>query len=67
MHTAEQLVPEPRSFEVQTKTEKLKKYKSQCTAQIPAEMIQAQGITHALYSKIHKRTKSIWNNEKFPD
>jgi hypothetical protein len=39
MPTAEPLVPEPSSFEVEIGTEKLKRYKSPGTDQIPAEII----------------------------
>jgi hypothetical protein len=36
IHTAEPLVPEPSAFEVQLAIEKLKRYKSPGTDQIPA-------------------------------
>jgi hypothetical protein len=42
MHMAEPLVTEPRSFEVETATETLKKYKSSATDEIPAEIIKAR-------------------------
>jgi hypothetical protein len=58
VHTAEQLVPEPNSFEVEIAIEKLKRYKSQDIDQILAELIQAGGNTSC--SKIHK-LNSIWN------
>jgi hypothetical protein len=44
--TAEPLVPEPSSSEVKIATEKLKRYKSPGTDQIPAELIQAVGGEH---------------------
>jgi hypothetical protein len=50
IHTAESLVPEPSSSEVEIAIEKLKKYKSPGTGQIPAELIQAEGIHYALRS-----------------
>jgi hypothetical protein len=43
----------------------LKKYKSPCSEQIPAELIQARNET--LQSKIHKLINSVWNKEELPD
>jgi hypothetical protein len=43
IHTAEPLVPEPSSTEVEIAIEKLKSYKSPGIDQIPAELIQAGG------------------------
>jgi hypothetical protein len=43
----------------------LKKYKSQGSDQILAEVIKAGCET--LLSAIHKLIKSIWNKEEFPD
>jgi hypothetical protein len=40
-HTAEPLSPQPSLFEVKISIEKLKKYKSPGSDQIPAELIQA--------------------------
>jgi hypothetical protein len=57
IHTAEPLVPEPSPFEVEIAIEKLKRYKSPGSGEIPAELIQAGG--EILYSKIHKLIKSI--------
>jgi hypothetical protein len=54
MHTVEPLVPESSCFE------KLKRYKSLGTDQIPAELIQAGGNT--LRSDIYKVINPIWNN-----
>jgi hypothetical protein len=42
----------------------LKKYKSPCSEQITAELIQAGGET--LLSAIHNIIHSIWNKEKLP-
>jgi hypothetical protein len=66
MHTAEPLVPEPSSFEVDIPVEKLKRYKSPGIDQIPAELIQAVG--NILLSEIYEfiTRNSIWNKEKFP-
>jgi hypothetical protein len=52
IHTAEQLVPDPSSFEIEIAIGKLKRYKSPDIDQIPAELIQAGGNT--LHSEIHK-------------
>jgi hypothetical protein len=57
IHTAEPLVPEPRPSEVEIAIEKLKRYKSPGTDQIPAELIQAAGNT--LRSEIHKLINCI--------
>jgi hypothetical protein len=43
IHTAELLVPEHSSSEVEIAIEKLKSYKSQGIDQIPAELIQVGG------------------------
>jgi len=45
IHTAEPLVPEPSTFEVELATEKPKSYKSPGIDQIPAELIKAGGRT----------------------
>jgi hypothetical protein len=57
IHTAEPLVPDPSTFDVLIAIEKLKRYKSPCIDQIPAELIQAGGNT--LHSEVHKLIKSI--------
>jgi hypothetical protein len=57
IHTAEALVPEPSSSEVEIAIEKLKRYKSPGIDQIPAELIQAGGDT--LRSEIHKLINCI--------
>jgi len=69
MHTAQPLVSEPSSFEVEITTEKSKRYKSPGIDQILAELVQAGGITlHyiTLHSEIHKLINSIWNKEERP-
>jgi hypothetical protein len=61
IHTAQPLVPEP-CFKVEITTEKLKRYKSVGTDQIPPELIQAGDST--LHSKIHQLINSIWDKEE---
>jgi hypothetical protein len=51
VHTAEQLVPDPRRLEVEIAIAKLKKYKSPGSDQIPAELILVGG--EMLLSAIH--------------
>jgi hypothetical protein len=51
IHTAEPLVPERSSSEVEIAIEKLKSYKSPGIDQIPAELIQVAGNT--LHSEIN--------------
>jgi hypothetical protein len=46
-------------------TEKLKKYKSPGSEQIPAELIQAG--SEILLSPIHKLINSVWNTEDLND
>jgi hypothetical protein len=43
IHTTELLVPDPSPFEIKITISKLRRYKSSCTVQIPAELIQAGG------------------------
>jgi hypothetical protein len=64
-HTAEPLVHVPSRLEVEIVIEKLKKYKSPSSDQIPAELIQTGGET--LLSVIHKLINSVWNKEELPD
>jgi hypothetical protein len=47
-----------------TNTERLKRYKSPSSDQIPVEIIQAAGST--LRSVIHKLINSLWNKEELP-
>jgi hypothetical protein len=61
---AEQLVPEPSLFKVETAIGKLKRYKSPCNDRIPAKLIKAGGKT--LCSETHKFIHCIWNNEELP-
>jgi hypothetical protein len=64
MHASEPLVLKPRSFEVETTIEKLKRYKSPGIDQILAEQIEAGGSI--LCYEIHKLNNSIWNKEELP-
>jgi hypothetical protein len=65
VHTAEPLLPGPSCIEVDIAIAKLKKYKSQGSDEIPAELIQAGG--EILLSEIHKLINSVWNKEELPD
>jgi hypothetical protein len=65
IHAAEPLVPELSSPEVEIAIEKLKRYKSPCTDQNPAELIQVGG-GDTLRSEIHKLINCIWNKEELP-
>jgi hypothetical protein len=65
IQTAEQLVPGPSRFQVEIVIAKRKKYKSQGSDQIPAELIQARG--EMLLSASHKLINSVWNKEELPD
>jgi hypothetical protein len=62
IHMAEPLVPEPSLVEVEITIGKLKRYKSQGTDQILAELIKAGGET--LCSEICKLIHSVWNKEE---
>jgi hypothetical protein len=50
---------------VEIAIEKLKRYKSPGSDQIPAELIQAGG--EILLSAIHKLINCVWNKEELPD
>jgi hypothetical protein len=65
INTADPLVPEPSSFEVEIAVGKLKRYKSPGIDQILAELIQAGENT--LRSEIHKLINCIWNKEELPE
>jgi hypothetical protein len=60
VHTAE-----PSRLEVEIAIVKLKKYKSSCSDDIPAELIQSEG--EILLSSIHTLINSVWNKEELPD
>jgi hypothetical protein len=57
IYTAEPLVPEPSVFEVEMAVEKLKRYKSPGTGEIPAELMKAGGSK--ISSETHKLVNSI--------
>ena len=65
IHTAEPLVPEPSTFEVELAIEKLKSHKSPGTDQIPAELIKAGGRT--IRYAIYKLFIATWNKEELPE
>jgi hypothetical protein len=65
IHTVGPLVPDPRPFDVETAIENLKWYKSSCSDQIPAELIQTW--EEILRSEIHKLINSMWIEEGLPD
>ena len=65
IHTAEPLVPEPSTFEVELAIEKIKSQKSPCTDQILAELIKA-GIK-IIRSEIRKIINCVWNKDKLPE
>jgi hypothetical protein len=65
VHTAEPLVPGPSRLEVEIAIAKLKKYKSPCSDQIPAKLIQAG--SEKLLSAIHKLINSVWKKKYLPD
>jgi hypothetical protein len=52
-------VPAPSAFEVEMVIEKLKRYKSPGTDQIPAELIKSGGSK--ICSEMHDFINSIWN------
>jgi hypothetical protein len=65
IHTAETLVPQPRAFQVEMVTDKLKGHRSPGIDQIPAELVKAGGRT--IHSESHKRINSIWNEKELPE
>jgi hypothetical protein len=64
IRTTQPLVPDPSPFKVEMAIAKLKRYKSQGTDEIQAELIEGGGILH---SKTHTRINSIWNKEELSD
>jgi hypothetical protein len=64
MHIVESSVPEASCFKAETAIEKLKRYKSPGTDQIPAELFQAGGnISHSL---TYELINSTWNKKELP-
>jgi hypothetical protein len=64
VHTAEPLVTEPSSSEVEIAIETLKIYILPCINQIPIELIYAGG--NILRSEIHKLINCVWNKKELP-
>jgi hypothetical protein len=64
VHTAELLVPGPSRLEVEIVIAELKNYRSPCSDQILAGLIQAG--SERLVSVIHKLINSIWNKKELP-
>jgi len=65
IYTAELLVPEPSTVEVELAIDKLKSHKSPGINQILAELIKAGSRTICL--EINKLISSIWEKEKLPE
>jgi len=65
IHTAEPLVPEPSSAEVELAINMLKSHKYPGIDHIPAEIIKAGGRTICL--EILKLITSIWKKENLPE
>jgi hypothetical protein len=65
VHTTELIVPDSSPFEAEISVAKLKRYRSQGSDKILAELFQA-GI-ETLCSESHKVINSIWNKEELPD
>ena len=65
IYTAKPLVPEPSAFDIGMAIEKLKRYRSSGSHQIPAELIASWCRT--VRSEIHKLINSIWNKEELPE
>ena len=65
IHTAQPIVPEPSTLEVELAIEKLKSHKSPGIDQIPAELIKAGGST--IRCAIHKFFIAIWNKRNCPE
>jgi hypothetical protein len=61
MHTAELLVPESSSFEVEIATGKLDRHEPHAVDQYAPELIQAGG--NEIRSEIHNIINYIWNKE----
>jgi hypothetical protein len=64
IHTAELLIPDPSTFEVETVTAKFKKYKWPGSHKILSELIQAECKT--LKSEINKHINSICSKKELP-
>ena len=65
LHTAEPIVSEPSTFEIEIAIEKLKTHRSTGIVQIPAKLIKAGG--RAIRCEIRRLVCSIWNMEELPE
>jgi len=65
IHSADPLVTDASTSEVELPIEKLKSHKSPGIDQISAELIKAGGRT--IRCEIHKIIIFIWNKERFPE
>jgi hypothetical protein len=65
LHTAEPLVSEPGTLEIEMAIEKLKRPKLPGIDRIPSDLIKA--VCRTIRSEIHKRICSIWNMEELPE
>jgi hypothetical protein len=65
IHTAEPLVPDPSPFNFEFAVANMKRYKSQGSYDIPAEVIQPEG--EILRSNFHNFINCIWNKDKLPN
>ena len=65
LHTLEPVLAESSAFEVEMATEKLKRHKSPCMDQIPAELTKARGRT--ICCDICKLINSVWSKEELPE
>jgi len=63
IHTAEPLVPDPSTLDIEIAIEKLKRHKSPGIDQIPAELTKAGG--RKIRSEINKFINPIWNKEEW--
>jgi regulator of sirC expression with transglutaminase-like and TPR domain len=62
LQTAEPIVPEQSTFDVEMATEKLKRHESPSNDQIPAELVEVGDRT--IHSEIHKLVSSFWSKEE---
>ena len=65
IHSAEPLVLEPSAVKFYMALAKLKRHKSQCTEQIPTELIKVG--ERKIRSEIHKLINSVCNKEELPE
>ena len=65
IHTQESIVSESSAFGVEMSIEKLKRHKSSCTNQIPAEMIK--GGSRTIRSEVKKLNNFLWQKKELPE